>query len=85
MNVNWEALARATAHPLQVSILELLTIDGGRSLSPNEMSQELQRPINNVSYHAGVLREAELIEPAGEQPVRGATEHFYRLAKGIHQ
>ena len=35
--VNWERLARATAHPLRVSILEILGIDGGRTMSPSDL------------------------------------------------
>ena len=62
--VNWERLARATAHPLRVSILEILGIDGGRVLSP---------------YHVTELAKAGLIELVRERQVRGATEHFYRL------
>lgn len=37
--VNWERLARATAHPLRISILEILGIDGGRVLSPSESAR----------------------------------------------
>lgn len=82
MNIDWERLARATAHPIQVSILDLLTIDGGRSLSPNEMSKELRALHPNVAYHAGVVLRAGVIELAYTRPVRGMTEHFYRLPKG---
>ena len=42
--VNWERLARANTHPLRVSILEVLSLDGGRTLSPKDLSQELRRP-----------------------------------------
>ena len=77
--VNWEHLARATAHPLRVSILEILGIDGGRVLSPNDLSHELQIPLSNTNYHVTELAKAELIELVRERQVRGATEHFYRL------
>jgi Helix-turn-helix domain len=77
--IPWERLARTTAHWLQVSILELLTIDGGRSLSATEMGFELRMPLSNVDYHAGVLHRAGLLHVAEERPVRGATEHFYAL------
>jgi hypothetical protein len=77
--VDWEALARATAHPLKVSILEILGIEGGRTLSPIELSRELQIPLSNTNYHVRELHKSNLIELAGQRPVRGATEHFYRL------
>ncbi|HEU4598139.1 MAG TPA: helix-turn-helix domain-containing protein [Solirubrobacterales bacterium] len=77
--VNWERLARATAHPLRVSILEILGLDGGRVLSPSELSRELQIPLSNTNYHVTELAKANLIELVRERQVRGATEHFYRL------
>ena len=77
--VNWERLARATAHPLRVSILEILGIDGGRILSPSDLSKELQIPLSNTNYHVTELAKADLIELVRERQVRGATEHFYRL------
>lgn len=77
--VNWEHLARATAHPLRVSILEILGIDGGRVLSPSDLSRELQIPLSNTNYHVTELAKAGLIELVRERQVRGATEHFYRL------
>ncbi|HET9592488.1 MAG TPA: helix-turn-helix domain-containing protein [Solirubrobacterales bacterium] len=77
--VNWENLARATAHPLRVSILEILGLDGGRVLSPSDLSHELQIPLSNTNYHVTELAKSGLIELVRERQVRGATEHFYRL------
>jgi DNA-binding transcriptional ArsR family regulator len=77
--VDWEQLARATAHPLRVSILEILGIDGGRTLSPTELSRELQIPLSNTNYHVTELAKANLIELVRRRQVRGATEHFYRI------
>ncbi len=78
--LNWEHLARATAHPLRISILEILGMDGGRTLSPSELSQELQIPLSNTNYHVTELAKAKLIELTRQRQVRGATEHFYRIA-----
>jgi DNA-binding transcriptional ArsR family regulator len=78
--IPWKALSRAFVHPLRISILEVLAIDGGRVLSPNELSQELQVPLSSVSYHVEELAKADLLELVDEKPVRGAVEHFYRLA-----
>jgi DNA-binding transcriptional ArsR family regulator len=80
--VNWEQLARATAHPLRVSILEILGIDGCRTLSPTDLSRELQIPLSNTNYHVTELAKAGLIELVRQRQVRGATEHFYRLPTG---
>jgi predicted ArsR family transcriptional regulator len=77
--VNWQLLARANTHPLRVSILEVLSIDGGRTLSPKDLSLELQAPLSTVNYHVTELAKANLIEMVGERQVRGAIEHFYRL------
>jgi len=83
--VNWERLARATAHPLRVSILEILGLDGGRVLSPSDLSRELQIPLSNTNYHVTELAKSRLIELVRERQVRGATEHFYRLPADYHQ
>lgn len=79
MTINWHRVARALAHPLQISILELLEIDGGRTLSVKEMGLELDVPLSNAGYHASVLHECELIELQRVEKVRGADEHFYAL------
>ena len=79
--MNWQLLARANTHPLRISILEVLAMDGGRTLSPSDLSYELRTPLSNVNYHVTELRRTGLLELARERPVRGATEHFYREAK----
>jgi len=78
--IDWEHLARATAHPLRISILEILGMDGGRTLSPSDLSHELQIPLSNTNYHVTELAKAGLIDLTGQRQVRGATEHFYRVA-----
>jgi hypothetical protein len=75
--VNWERLARANTHPLRVSILEVLNIDGGRTMSPKDLSLELRAPLSTVNYHVTELRDSDLVEVVDEQQVRGAIEHFY--------
>jgi predicted ArsR family transcriptional regulator len=79
--VNWERLARANTHPLRVSILEVLSIDGDRTLSPKDLSLELQAPLSTVNYHVTELRRSKLVKVVDEQQVRGAIEHFYRLVE----
>jgi hypothetical protein len=75
--MNWEQLARAETHPLRVSILEVLTIDRGRTLSPVELEVELQSTLSNINYHATLLYKAGLLRLVHRRQVRGATEHFY--------
>jgi predicted ArsR family transcriptional regulator len=76
--VNWERLARANTHPLRVSIVEVLSLDGGRTLSPKDLSLELQAPLSTVNYHVTELRRSNIVKVVDEQQVRGAIEHFYR-------
>jgi len=59
----------------------VLAIDGGRTLSPSDLSYELRTPLSNVNYHVTELHRTGLVDLVGERPVRGATEHFYREAK----
>jgi hypothetical protein len=79
--VNWELLARANTHPLRISIMEVLGLDGGRTLSPKDLSFELQAPLSTVNYHVTELAKAGLIELVDQRQVRGAIEHFYRLVE----
>jgi predicted transcriptional regulator len=76
--VDWQRLARANTHSLRVSILEVMNLDGGRKLSPKDLSIELQAPLSTVNYHVTELAKSGLIELKGEKQVRGAVEHFYR-------
>lgn len=76
--MNWQLLARANTHPLRISILEVLGLDGGRTLSPKDLSLELQSPLGTVNYHVTALAKVGLIEIVAERQVRGAVEHFYR-------
>lgn len=77
--LDWEALARFCVHPLRISILEVLGLDGGRTLSPSDLSRELQASLGVVNYHVGELTKGGLLELIDTRHVRGAVEHFYRL------
>jgi hypothetical protein len=79
--MDWQRLARANTHPLRISVLEVLAMDEGRILSPSDLSYELRVPLSNVNYHVTELLRSGLIELAHERQVRGATEHFYRMAE----
>ncbi|HEX5982785.1 MAG TPA: helix-turn-helix domain-containing protein [Solirubrobacterales bacterium] len=70
-----QQLAKALAHPLRVRILS--SLHKGIS-SPNQLAQELDEPLGNVSYHVKTLLEYDCVELVKTEPRRGAVEHFYR-------
>jgi DNA-binding transcriptional ArsR family regulator len=70
-----DRLAKAMRHPLRIQLLALMN---ERPWSPRELSLETGVGLSLVSYHVKVLKDLELIEETFNQPVRGATEHFYR-------
>lgn len=83
--IDWERLARLKYHPAQIDIVELLSVDGGRAMSPNEMSFELQEHLSNTSYHAKELAKAGIVELIDTAQRRGALEHYYRPVNGSPQ
>ncbi|MCR6033313.1 helix-turn-helix domain-containing protein [Nocardioides sp. zg-579] len=66
---------RATAHPLRLQMLSLLT---GAEMSAAEVARELGITHANASYHLRVLARAGEVEEAGEVRVRGGTAKRYR-------
>jgi DNA-binding transcriptional ArsR family regulator len=66
---------RATAHPLRLQMLSLLT---GAELSAAEVARELGVTQANASYHLRLLESAGLLEIAGEESVRGGRAKKYR-------
>lgn len=77
--VDWEALARRETHPRRVAILEILALDGGRTLSVREIALELQFTTSDAYYHVSRLAPG-LLRLAFTMQVRGCIEHFYCLA-----
>lgn len=69
-------LVKALAHPLRVRILGLLE---HRTLSPKQLSSELELPVENVSYHVRTLRRLGFIKLVRTRQVRGTIEHYYDL------
>ena len=78
--IDWQVVARATLHPMQVAILEAAAATD--RISPVQFRQS-QDSVSRVAYHFRALHKAGLLETAGTAPRRGATEHFYRLAKKV--
>ena len=66
---------RATAHPVRLQILSLLT---GAELSAAEIARELDITHANASYHLRRLADAGVIVEAGEEKIRGGVAKRYR-------
>jgi DNA-binding transcriptional ArsR family regulator len=70
-------LAKALSHPIRVEILEALQ---GRVASSVELSREIERTVEVISYHAKTLVKCGCIELVHSKPDRGSVEHFFALA-----
>ena len=68
-------IVKALAHPLRVRILAVLE---QRTASPNQLANELDVPLGNVSYHVRMLAKIGLIKLVSKRQRRGAIEHFYK-------
>ena len=77
-NIDWRRVAEATLHPMQIQILEAMA--SRDRLSPVQF-KDPGSSVSLVSYHFRALLKAGLLERAGTAPRRGATEHFYKLAR----
>jgi DNA-binding transcriptional ArsR family regulator len=69
-------LLMALRHPLRRAILWVMSND--EPISPSQLAELLGQRLTNVSYHVKVLARCGAIAPAGNEQVRGATQHFYR-------
>jgi predicted transcriptional regulator len=76
--IDWKRVATATLHPMQVTILEAAA--SRERLSPVQL-ESTNASVSHVAYHFKYLYRVGLLESAGTAPRRGATEHFYRLAR----
>ena len=66
---------RATAHPVRLRILSLLT---GAEMSAADIARELDISHANASYHLRILAATGLVVEAGEQKIRGGVAKLYR-------
>lgn len=72
----------ALLHPVRLRIVQVLL--GAGELTTHRLHERLSDvPIASLYRHVGHLVKHELIEVAGEQQVRGASEKTYRLAAGF--
>ena len=70
-------LLKAFAHPIRLAIMRA-AVD---TFSPRQLADTLDDvPLQIVSHHVRVLRDAGLLTLTGEEPRRGAIEHFYRAS-----
>jgi DNA-binding transcriptional ArsR family regulator len=75
LEVNRTSRLRATAHPLRLQMLSLLT---GAELSAAEVARELDITQANASYHLRTLLAAGLLVVGSEESVRGGQAKRYR-------
>lgn len=68
----------ALRHPLRRDILRQLADE--KTLTPREMSEILDKPLSNVSYHVRVLADCAAVVLVRTEPVGGSLRHFYRQA-----
>ena len=66
---------RATAHPVRLQILSLLT---GAEMSAAEVARELDLTHANASYHLRLLLDAGQLVIASEERIRGGVAKRYR-------
>ena len=66
---------RATAHPLRLRMLSLLT---NQALSAAEVARELDITHANASYHLRTLADAGLLTVASEEKIRGGVAKRYQ-------
>ena len=71
-------VALVMSHPTRIHAMGVLL---ERIASPREIAEEIDEPLNNVTYHLNQLRKCGCIELAETRPARGGrvVEHFYRV------
>lgn len=72
-------LVTAVTHPVRVECMGILL---ERVASPSELAEELELPIQNVSYHIRELEKLGCIELVRTEKKR-SVEHFYRVVKRL--
>jgi DNA-binding transcriptional ArsR family regulator len=76
-------VVKALNHPVRRAILGLIRERGEGPLSPREASDQLARPLSNVSYHFRSLANAKVIKLRSTRPARGSVQHFYSVAPDV--
>lgn len=79
--MDWDALIARLIHPTQLAVIEaMLWID--RPLSSAELVRVFDGEVvlSSVAYHVRRLADLGVLELTSTRQVRGAIEHFFRLA-----
>jgi len=71
-------LFNALGHPMRRRILRKM-LDHGGETSPRELAAKLAEQLSALSYHVRVLAECRAIVLVRTEPIRGSTQHFYRV------
>ncbi len=73
-------MAAAMSHPTR---MQAMTIFWEREASPREVADEIDEPLNNVTYHVNQLLKLGWIELVAKRPARGGrvVEHFYKAVR----
>jgi DNA-binding transcriptional ArsR family regulator len=74
-NTDDNELLIALRHPLRRAILRAMAAQN--PISPRQISDALDQPLSNISYHVRVLAECGAVELVETEPVRGSMQHFY--------
>lgn len=72
------ALLAALDHPARRQILRAMA--GRQAVCPRELSEELGRPLDNLSYHVRVLAHCGAVKLIRTERVSGSTKHLYRAS-----
>lgn len=78
--IDWERIARAKVHRVQVQILD--AVADHSELSPAQFARDKGIEVGKAGYHFRTLEADGFLRRTREQPVRGAVEHFYVLSDG---
>jgi DNA-binding transcriptional ArsR family regulator len=66
----------ALHHPVRREML-MRVARQDEPVSPRGLAEQLKMPLSNVSYHARVLAECEVLELVDLKQTKGSLQHFY--------
>jgi DNA-binding transcriptional ArsR family regulator len=75
-------LLAALRHPVRREML-LRAAEQDEPISPRDLAGQLGMPLSNVSYHARVLVQCEMLKLVETKPKRGSIQHFYEPSEMI--
>lgn len=75
-----EGLLAEVDHPVRMQIRSWLQSQAKMTGSPVQFASDCQVSLGVAAYHFRILQRNDVVKLSRVRPVRGATEHFYRLA-----